>query len=107
MERGKGKGRKEEEREEGNWERVDRVLSLLICQFHHCLFSFSYIAWDFNVILGTLNFGSRSWVFQKRTVEALSAWLHQGRIQGGAMGAMPPPQDAEVAFWSTAIILIQ
>jgi len=31
----------------------------------------------------------------------------QGRIQGGAMGAMPPPQDADVAFWSTAIILIQ
>jgi len=31
----------------------------------------------------------------------------QGRIQGG--GGMPchAPQDAEVAFWSTAIILIQ
>jgi len=31
---------------------------------------------------------------------------NQGRIQGGPRGPCPP-QDAEVAFWSTAIILIQ
>jgi len=45
----------------------------------------------------------RGWL-EKRTSTVV-----QGRIQGGGgIGAMPlSPQDAEVAFWSTAIILIQ
>ena len=32
--------------------------------------------------------------------------ITKGGSKGGGIGAMPP-QDAEVAFWSTAIILIQ
>ena len=36
-----------------------------------------------------------------------NARVDPGGEEGGQGGHAPPPQDAEVAFWSTAIILIQ